>query len=177
VRCFFALIPPPEVVLALTALQEDLRREPVASGLRWTPGENLHLTLRFLGEVDQGVLARGLAQMEEVSLPPPFELRLGYLGGFRSLGQARVLWVGLDGEVEHLRAARAAIDAAFPSEEEFSAHVTLARAKRRPIDLRQLSERRPRPVRWPVREVVLMHSRRGPTGSVYSIIWRRSLSS
>lgn len=102
-------------------------------GVRWLPPEQLHLTLRFIGEADDAVnaaLRRGLAK---IALPP-FTLALNGADCFPSPRRPRVLWVGLNGgepltqlqqEVE-----AAAVAAGLPPEERpFSPHITLARLR------------------------------------------------
>jgi RNA 2',3'-cyclic 3'-phosphodiesterase len=134
-RLFVALVPP-EPVLDDLAVAVD--RAKTLSGpdarLRWTIRAQWHLTLAFLGEVDDVVrpeLERRLARAATRHEP----LRLAVEGGgaFGSVRKARVLWAGVNGDVERLRqlaravaaaARRAGIDVA---EGRFRPHVTLAR--------------------------------------------------
>ncbi|AJE04727.1 RNA 2',3'-cyclic phosphodiesterase [Geobacter pickeringii] len=102
-------------------------------GVRWLPPEQLHLTLRFIGEADEavdGAIRRGLAAI----VSPPFPLALRGVGCFPSPRRPRVLWVGLGGS-DPLHRLQQAVEAAVngagvPAEERpFSPHITLARLR------------------------------------------------
>jgi 2'-5' RNA ligase len=117
---------------ALAAVALIRERAPRA---RWVPEENLHVTLKFLGEVDPGLdewVPDRIAEAAE--RVPPFEVALVGLGAFRSASRARVVWAGLrDMPPGAMADAAAAVDAAlateFPAESRpFAAHLTLARS-------------------------------------------------
>lgn len=130
-----AVRPPSAAVQDLDQRLSGLRA--VTKDLRWTASEQWHLTLAFLGEVDERRsaelsprLARAAARVVELSLS------LAGAGTFpRRADRARVLWVGLVGDVTGLgRLATAARAAArrsgIPVEDRrFAAHLTLARAR------------------------------------------------
>ena len=110
--------------------------EPLSRGLgdvRWLTPDQQHLTLRFIGELDNGRLnevAEALALVAGV----PFELRLKGLGHFPPRGEPRVLWVGVEknGELTRLkrRIDRALAQAGLPPEgRKFAPHVTIARIR------------------------------------------------
>lgn len=105
-------------------------------GARWVPGEQLHLTLRFIGEVDGGLFRDAHEALLSVR-SPCFELRLEGLGHFPPRGAPRVVWAGLAAS-EHLRRLRAGVERALsqaglpPEGRKFHAHVTLARLKNTP---------------------------------------------
>ncbi len=126
-RLFIALELPEEIKHAL---------EPLASGLgdvRWLSPEQQHLTLRFIGEVDNG----RMSEIEEalgLVHGAPFELRLKGLGHFPLRGEPRVLWVGVEKNPELTRLKRqidrALKEAGLPPEgRKFAPHVTLARIR------------------------------------------------
>jgi 2'-5' RNA ligase len=111
--------------------------------------EGIHLTLKFLGEVP----ARRLEAIERVLAravrePFRFSVQMAKLGSFGGSTGLRVVWVGLEGEVEGLVRLAARVDAAleplgFPRERRpFAAHLTLARVKEgaSPQDRRRLFE-------------------------------------
>lgn len=120
----------------------ERRRLPAA---RWVPPENLHLTLVFLGNVEDGGAARLEAELAAALAPhPPLTLRLAGAGCFPPLPPrgkarpARVAWLGIEVEegVERLAAVQeAAADAArravgFTSDDRpFSPHLTIARPR------------------------------------------------
>ena len=104
--------------------------------VRWVDPASLHLTLAFLGELDDARFEAATQTARPVAgVHAPFTLRLAGLGTFGSARSPRVIWVGLAGEKARLLALRAALtdDLAargFPREERpFSPHLTLARIK------------------------------------------------
>lgn len=178
-RLFLALEVPEahrrEIERRATALRRSL---PAA---RWVPVENLHLTLRFLGATDPDRVPRLVdAVRPAFAAFEPLTLRLAGGGTFPPARSARVAWVGIDGGEalpELQREVAAAADAALGLEPEgraFHPHVTLARP-RRPWN-RRASEEFARAFEGPlgepfvVREGVLVESRLGPGGSVYTAV-------
>jgi 2'-5' RNA ligase len=157
---------------------DDLR--PRARGIRWVSPENLHLTLRFLGDVEEGQVPEAhqavCSAAEEVS---PFAIRPGAFGAFPNAQRPRVLYVSLEGDVERLRGLQRQIEneligRGFPKEDRpFSPHLTIGRAtrdRRGPIDLP------PPPAgaapEMVVREVLVMKSDLRPDGPVYTPLAR-----
>ena len=134
-RLFVAVRPPPAAVGDLDRRVSGLRAP--TGDLRWTPPEHWHVTLAFLGEVDERRYAEltprlGRAAGRAHELP----LSLTGAGTFpRRADRARVLWVGLSGDrIGLARLATVALAAArrsgLPVEDRrFSAHLTLARAR------------------------------------------------
>lgn len=143
-------------------------------GARWTEPDNLHLTLRFIGEVPEDVAVDIDAALAELRTPA-FELTLDGVGVFGTGRRARVLWAGVERNeaLGHLQAKveSAVVRCGLPAEErKFSPHVTLARLKDPPADRvgRFLSDRglfRAGPM--PVERVTLYRSRPGNGGPVY----------
>jgi RNA 2',3'-cyclic 3'-phosphodiesterase len=110
--------------------------EPLAKGLgdvRWLAPEQQHLTLRFIGDVDNGVL-HDIAEALATVPARPFELTLKGLGHFPPRGEPRVLWVGVDRSPE-LANLKRRIDRALrevgmpPDARKFAPHITIARMR------------------------------------------------
>ena len=127
----------PRLFVALN-LPESVKKslEPLAKGLgdaRWTLPEQQHLTLRFIGEVDNGAMRDVI---EALAMVParPFQLTLKGLGHFPPRGEPRVLWVGVEKNAE-LAALKRRIDRALretavpPETRKFAPHVTIARIR------------------------------------------------
>jgi RNA 2',3'-cyclic 3'-phosphodiesterase len=145
VRLFVAIVPPPPALAELSAAVDQLRAEaagPVPSGagqqLRWTSSGQWHLTLAFLGEVEDAVLAKLRPRLERaVARHPAQRLAIAGAGAFPSPRRARVLWAGLRADNRALGALAASVAAAArragaPSPDEgrrFKAHLTLARCR------------------------------------------------
>lgn len=105
-------------------------------GARWTPPANLHLTLRFIGEVDED-LAEEIHHTLAALAEPPFALTLTGLGLFGTRHQAHTLWLGVE-RSDALARLASRIDSAVvqagaaPEPRKFNPHVTLARLKDTP---------------------------------------------
>ncbi|MEU1277272.1 RNA 2',3'-cyclic phosphodiesterase [Streptomyces sp. NPDC005805] len=142
-RLFAAVLPPPAVADELAEALVPLHALPGADGLRWTERAGWHLTLAFLGEVEDALLPELAERLGRAAhRTPPFPLRLHRGGRFGR----RALWTGAAGGVDELRrlaeragaaARRAGVDMGGP--ERFTAHLTLARA-RADLDLRPYAE-------------------------------------
>ena len=167
-RLFVAVAPPDEVLERVAALAR-----PDVAGLRWTSPAQWHVTLRFLGRVDDvAAAARALAGVRarraQASLGPA-------VGRF---GQ-RVLHVPVTG-LDEVAAAVVAATAHLgepPEDRPFSGHLTLARVARGvKVDLRVLAGR-PIEGSWAVEEVCLVESHLSPKGARYETIERVALRS
>jgi len=166
VRLFVAVDPPSDVVAALEqALGERDDR------LRWVPPEQWHLTLVFCGEVDDWRVADLSARLGRAAArTSPFSLRLAGAGTFpKQAAKARVLWVGVGGDVPALsrlaeRCAAAARRSGVDVEDRaYRPHLTLARARREATDARVEVERLASfsSGPWPVTRLRLVHSTLG----------------
>ncbi len=100
---------------------------------RWIPAANLHVTLAFLGEVDDLTLGRYCARLDDVaSLHRQLRLRTDRAGAFPPRGRARVLWLGIgeDPELTSLQTGIADAIGLAIDEQPFRPHVTMARCRR-----------------------------------------------
>lgn len=175
-RLFVAIRPPEAIRDALVDAMEGI------DGARWVDDENLHLTLRFIGEVERPVandLAAALQQIEW----PPFALRIEGIGHFTRKGRAAALWarVPANEALEGLRQkVETACEAAGLGREtrRFTPHITLARLNRStgPIGgwLSAFGDLRAGP--WEVENFMLYESHLGHTGAFYEPATLISLS-
>jgi RNA 2',3'-cyclic 3'-phosphodiesterase len=143
-RLFVAIAPPPAVLDEL-----DARLEPLRAGrhdLRWTNREAWHVTLAFLGQVDEAAAARLLPRLERAARRHrTFRLAFASAGAFPAATRANVLWSGLSGDRGALArladsvAAGASRAGAPPPDKgrRFQPHLTLARC-RMPADVTEL---------------------------------------
>jgi len=139
-RCFVAVPTGDALRMALANAVEDWAGDPRLEGLRWTDAANWHVTLAFLGPTDPARIASIESAMAEVASThahAPMHLRTGGLGVFPSPGRGRVLWYGvadpagdLGGLARELQ-TKLGLDTDGP----FRAHLTLARARRPPLNL------------------------------------------
>lgn len=178
-RLFVALPLPAVVREPLAATGAALARElPPA---RWVPAANLHLTLRFLGEVERPRLAElEQALAGRFAAHPPLTLRLRDGGCFPPRRPARVAWVGLEPSpplLELQRRIAAAAEAALNMAAErrpFHPHLTLARPRRpwpRPaVERWSRAFAGPQGPAFDVAEGQLMSSRLGPGGAEHEAL-------
>jgi 2'-5' RNA ligase len=154
--------------------------------VKWVGEDGLHITLKFLGEVDEALADPiGAALGAAVTAVRPFELGLGGFGAFPDLSRPRVLWFGVERhpalELLANDVEKALGPFGFPPElRPFQPHLTLGRAKReaRPGAFRALSELA-RDVAWEtvirVESVDLMQSTLTPAGARYGVVHRAVL--
>jgi RNA 2',3'-cyclic 3'-phosphodiesterase len=179
VRIFVAVFPPPEVRRALARAAHEL---PVVGEVRWVRPENVHLTLKFLGDVAENDLGRIAEALEPVRLRHgTFEAGLSGLGAFPSARRARILWAGIGEGSESLRALARDVEASleplgFEHEDRaYVPHLTLGRARGRPVALEAVEF--PSPVNsFTVRNLELVESVLGGAGSAYSTLVSYPLS-
>jgi 2'-5' RNA ligase len=183
-RTFIAIELPSEIKSALASLQTELRR--AGADVSWTRPENIHLTLKFLGEVDE----RRIGEVEKVCVASaaefqPFTLRLNETGVFPNARQPRILWAGLAGEIEKTAEMRKRLDDGLAligferEEKDFRPHLTIGRVKSNG-KIRELfaiaGARQVPALSFVVTEIVLMKSELHPAGARYTPMAKASLS-
>jgi len=135
-RLFIAARPPDSVRRGLSDLLQLLVTG--GDGVKWVRSDSIHLTLKFLGSVDEAMVgaindaaagcARGVGEIE---------LSVGGVGAFPDMRRPRVVWVGLAGQIQRLESVAAALEEAcfslgFPKEgRAFRPHLTLGRVRDR----------------------------------------------
>jgi 2'-5' RNA ligase len=173
-RLFVAVELPDAIRSAIEGMTEPLRS---LEGFRWTPIENLHLTVAFLGWVEEPAtgsirdrVARAAAGVE------PFEACLGVPGRFPERGKARVLWVGFEDPTDSLAALAAEVRTSIgqpfePDDRPFRPHVTVARA-RRPVSMRLPEPTDPPSIPFPVDSITLFRTYLGGEHARYEALER-----
>lgn len=147
-RAFIAVDLSPEVLERLAQVMDGLRQEIGEGAVRWVPVENMHLTLKFLGDVSMSNMGR-LKEIIRTSAAgcPVFALSVGGLGAFPSALRARVVWAGVEGPPD-LMSLQRTIDVetdrlGYASENrDFKPHLTLGRVGRNagPKDLQKIGQ-------------------------------------
>jgi 2'-5' RNA ligase len=150
-------------------------RVPVMPGAPVSP-QNWHLTLRFLGEVDEVTLDRVIRSLDAADLGGAFPMAWGGLGAFPRPSRASVLWVGIARGEDRLAAVAMATEAAFaaagfpPEDRPFRPHLTLSRI-RPPEDVRAVLRGEPLDsVPMSVDRVTIYQSRLGRGEATYSVV-------
>ena len=167
-RLFVGLGLPHPVCADLHALQGGVE------GARWVAPENLHINIRFIGELERAE-AEDVAEALAAITVPAFELELSDAGTFASDRGPRLIWAGI-APSDELAALKARVDAALAragiglEERNFVPHVTLARLRGASIDdvAQRVGEIAPLVVgRIEVDELVLFESHLGTAGAHY----------
>lgn len=171
-RAFLAVDLEERARSAITRLTDNLKVTPWARQARWVPPENLHLTIKFLGEITPASAERLVESLgSSLASCENFEAQTEGLLTLPNRRRARVLALKV-GPAERFAELAGVVeqgtnDAGFePERRPFRAHLTLARFQRPPSIPAKLSEGRL--IRFLVREVTLFSSRLTPGGALYS---------
>jgi 2'-5' RNA ligase len=132
-RCFIAVEIPGPLKEVMARTTEGLKKW--GADVRWVPVENVHLTLKFLGETEESMVVRICdALSERLSSYSPFCINISGVGCFPDIRRPRVIWVGIEesaelkelaGEVESVLA-----DLGYPADDRaFSPHLTIGRVR------------------------------------------------
>jgi 2'-5' RNA ligase len=181
VRAFFALELAPPARAAASALARRLRERPGGDAVRWVRAANLHVTLRFLGEIARervGELVAGVAA--EAAPIAPLRLRLAAARLFPSARRPRVVALGIEPEAPLLALAaaveRGVRSAGFaPDARRFRPHLTLGRIPPRADFPRVTAADTPDADAFDVRELLLLRSDLHPDGARYTALDRVAL--
>ena len=188
-RLFIAIDVPGAVRDALVGAQQSLR-ERAPPRLRWTRPDAMHLTLKFLGDVDAArvpSLSRVVAGV--AARHQSFGLSVSRLGAFPGGRRLQVVWAGIEGDLQALGALRDALEAALVADgyaaetRAFRPHVTLGRTRggMRPDEAERISAALtatalPHGLAFTVERVVLYRSHLGAGGSRYEVLAAAELS-
>lgn len=188
IRSFIAIELPADVRSELEKLQGSLKSARFDFA-RWVPAENIHVTLKFLGNISPARVNDIVDVVKELSREfEPFELEIGGIGAFPNLKRPRVLWIGLGGDIDRLQTLQGSLEErlarlGFTKESRgFTPHLTLARLRENmsPEQRRAFSDLiAGRSVwlgcRFVVDCISLMKSQLLPSGAVYTRIARTKL--
>jgi 2'-5' RNA ligase len=185
VRSFIAIELSADVLRRVSALQERIVGDLPSGLVRWVRPEGIHLTLKFLGDVQADRLEVLSETLCGVCAPhAPFSLSIGGMGVFPNPRRPRVVWLGVDEPTGALSRLQRAVERdiaplGFPTERRrFSPHLTLGRVRqgRSPAELEALGEyatrARVRVGELAVDAVYLMRSDLRPTGALYTELAR-----
>jgi len=186
-RLFIAIELPPNVRSALKAHIDQLRTAVPEARASWATEENLHLTLKFLGDTPL-TKVEGLSQAARraANVVGSFEIIIGNCGAFPSSGQPRVLWIGVEDPSYSLTLLHQTLEdecaqAGFTREQQpYHPHLTIARL-RKPQSARRLAQAH-KEIGFDQQSVVVSHlalirSELRSEGSRYTVIARHSFSS
>ena len=175
-RCFLAVRLSPSLQSNLATAVKAWRSEPPADALRWADPDGWHLTLAFLGSTQSDSIGAVSRVIGEVALRHrPSQVETGRLGAFHRAGSVRTLWYGVGDPKGFLAALAGDLARALGlgAEQPYRPHITLARSRQRPVDLRGWIE--PASLRAPdahieVRTIELMRSHLGSGPTRYETL-------
>lgn len=136
IRCFIAVDISPEIKDRISSLISHVASQVPRGSVRWVERVNLHLTLKFLGEI-QSVRANGIQKALDLVLGaiPAFDLSIAGAGLFPSARKPRIIWLGIlpahDVSLLAAKVDNAMQSLGFESEDRpFSPHLTIGRVSR-----------------------------------------------
>jgi RNA 2',3'-cyclic 3'-phosphodiesterase len=179
-RTFIAIEISEEIKNSLAQAQSHLKY--AGADVKWVEPGNIHLTVKFLGEITEEKCAKVKTALDTVAASAkPFELSIKDIGAFPKIEYPRVIWVGLDKGAKESTELAAKVDDAlsklgFQKESRpFAAHLTIGRV-RSPKNKEALKEKiqsytlYPIPYTLLVSSLVLFQSTLTPRGSIYSTL-------
>ncbi|MBI5932053.1 MAG: RNA 2',3'-cyclic phosphodiesterase [Chloroflexi bacterium] len=190
-RLFIAIELPHSLHPTLQSTLKALQQAVPVNTVKWVQPDNMHLTLKFLGDVPThqiSVLESGLQNAIEGHAP--FSLEVANLGCFPNFSRPNVIWIGLNSSSHSLRRLRDSVEhyiapLGYPTEDRaFSPHLTLGRVKRdlakpiigkigeaaQSVHVGKLGD-------WPCESIRLMRSDLRPEGPLYTCIAEKRLKS
>jgi len=181
VRAFIAITCPDELKKGILEIQKSINR---FGRMKLVEPENIHLTLKFLGNVDDNKLNKLVNTLNFISENEKFRISLRGIGAFPSPGYVRVIWVGVDKGSDKIRIIQKGIDKelsshGFKKDKRFHSHFTLARV--RSIDKQQIRRFLQDNATlelgsFGVTEINMMESKLSSRGPIYSITHSFKLS-
>jgi RNA 2',3'-cyclic 3'-phosphodiesterase len=188
-RLFVAVTLPAAVNEAVMKAQDTLRRAAPENQVRWSRRDQLHLTLRFLGDVEAERLSALTEALQHCGQQfAPLHLRAEDIGFFPDARRPHVVWVGVQEAQDQLRRLQAAVQAATAPfttekpEQHFTGHVTFGRFKglRRPdadaiVTLAKQAAQRPFG-QWVANEIEIIQSELSPKGAQYTTLAELALT-
>ncbi|HAH21133.1 MAG: 2'-5' RNA ligase [Omnitrophica WOR_2 bacterium GWF2_43_52] len=183
-RTFIAIELEEKIKEFLSKIQAELKK--LDEDIKWVTPHNAHLTLKFLGEVEEQKIPKIIQLLKEIACAAkPFTIEIKDIGSFPNLKSPRVIWVGVEkGKEELTRLAHTVEDALvslkFPKESRaFSTHFTLGRVKH--IKDTQGFQKEVEQIQFPllaqeVTSVTLFKSTLTPKGPIYEKLTETNLS-
>jgi 2'-5' RNA ligase len=181
-RSFIAIELPKEIRDSLSSIQEKLKT--CGADVKWVQPQNIHLTLKFLGEINEEQLSKiNLILDALVKDKKSFSIRLASLGAFPKINYPRVIWVGIDrGDKETQELAKALEEKiqkiGIPKEDRpFSSHITIGRIRsnlrkdKLVTSLKNLENYfKETPQEFTVNKTTLFKSTLTPKGPIYEVV-------
>lgn len=184
IRSFIALELSDEARAELARIEEVLKKSD--ADVKWVKPESIHLTLKFLGYIDEGKIAPISEKIKKIaSGASPFDIALGGIGVFPSWRQARVIWIGVEEGSEKIKTLAGQTEEAMAEEgfekekRSFKSHLTLGRVRssknKEKLEKEALSAE-VKPAKSHISKMVLFKSDLSPKGAVYTPLFTADFS-
>lgn len=177
-RTFIAIELNKEIKEALSGIQKKIKTMP--EDVKWVAPHNIHLTLKFLGEVDEAKIPKIIQSIKEAAIQfKPFRVALADIGVFPNLKFPRIIWIGIEEGKEKLEELAKFLEnllarLKFPKEKRsFSPHLTLGRIKSlrsKDAFCAKINEVRVEKLRQEIQSIILFKSTLAPGGPIYEKI-------
>ena len=179
IRCFIALDLPREAIREIKEIQKKIKKQNLFIG-KFTESENLHLTLKFLGEIKEDKISKVKEKLKEIQFKE-FNARLGEIGIF-SKKFIKIIWIKLDGKkiLDLQKQMDDALKDLFVPEARFMSHVTIARVKNvkdRNALIEYVKKIKSKSAEFKIKEFFLKKSTLMPEGPIYENILKIELKS
>lgn len=187
-RAFIAIELPEEIKTQLARIQEQLKR--AGADVKWVEPKNIHLTLKFLGEIDDSQFNKICAILDEVAKNnAAYRANINSLGAFPKINSPRVIWAGVGQGDNETKAIAKQVEEkiqklGIPKEDRaFSSHITLARTRSNKnqqslvSELNKLAEEfGGKGLNFEVRKITLFKSTLMPGAPIYEPLKEASLT-
>lgn len=171
IRCFISIDLPREIINYIKEIQRLLKKQNLFNG-NFTEPENLHLTLKFLGEIDEEKIGEVKKKLKEIKFDE-FEARLGEIGVF-SKRFIKIVWIKLNGKgiFDLQKQIDDKLKEIFEPEQRFMSHITIARVKKISHNKKEFLDyvqgMKIKSVKFKINEFFLRKSELFPEGPVYN---------
>lgn len=177
-RVFICIDFPDEVIKEIARIHDSINKIKFTGKL--TEMGNLHLTLKFLGEIDENKLEEVKKRLREIKLEK-IDAKLGNVGVFSVRGNPRIVWIKIEGKGVHelQRRIDESLKGLFKEEERFMSHLTIARVKyvKDKKGFREYMENvSVRDIKFKVDKFKIKMSELKPSGPVYTTLEEFSLN-
>jgi 2'-5' RNA ligase len=168
----------------IATLRRKLARIAGADAVKWVPPRNLHVTLRFIGYVDDAAASAAREALTPPIAVPAFAVMYSGAGAFPPSGSPRVLWIGVTAGEAPMRELAAEVErrlahaglAGPPGASPFHPHLTVARLRHPVAGAGRAIREILREVGGAVSQITLFESRLSPKGPAYTAVMRSALA-
>jgi 2'-5' RNA ligase len=177
IRTFIAIELPENIISSVLKVQDDIRSYGFKT--RWVRKENIHITLKFLGNINKVDVEKiGKEIFESAKEYPPLKLAAKGIGVFPGIKRPRVIWIGITGQIDLLIKMQKTLDKrletiGFPKERRpFRGHLTIGRIKGKVDPQRLIAAIKEfgefESETFIANKLILFKSELNPSGSIYT---------